>query len=230
MSVEAFEAIIGYNFGKIELLEQALTHSSLKRDKSGIEDNQRLEFLGDAVIELILTDMLFRRFPQQQEGKLTQWRSELVSRKGLAELAHSIKLGKYIKLSRGEEAEGGRQRSSILADAFEALLGAIYLDSGFEIAQAWLSALVAPRLEEVTSQEQEANVKGRLQEELQKLAPVSPLYEVISEEGPDHNKCFEVRIVWQGKVLSRGMGSNKQLAEKNAAKVALDARNWEMSE
>lgn len=222
------ERRIGYKFRNSLLLAEALTHPSLSFERKTFHfDNQRLEFLGDAVLQLVVTHHLYRLFPTFSEGQLTKLRSRIVSREGLKQHAVLLGLGDYLMLGRGEEASGGRERSSTLADAFEALVGAMYLDSDLETVRRFVLRVAGATLGELAKEPTENNPKGELQEILQSLSNVSPAYEVISEAGPDHQKEFVCRVVWEGCELGRGIGQSKKQAEINAAAEALCRRVWD---
>ncbi len=226
--MESLEDTIGYKFRNSLLLAEALTHPSLAYEsKKPHFDNQRLEYLGDAVIQLVLTAKLYRRFPQFGEGKLTKLRSRLVSRDGLCGFAAKIDLGRHLLLGKGEDASGGRERPSNLADAVEALAGAIYLDGGMEAATRFIDDNFQGFVDEIASQPEENNPKGELQENLQAITPTSPTYEIVSQEGPDHRKSFVAEVTWEGEVLGRGNGNSKKEAEIEAAIDALRDRKWE---
>jgi ribonuclease-3 len=213
---------LGYDFRQSELLVLALTHPSVAHERGApLQTNQRLEFLGDAVLQLVLTRELYEQFPDVGEGSLTKARAKLVNRRTLAEHARNLGLGQYLIVSRGEDLQGGRERGSALADAFEALLGAIFLDSGFEAArkfillqfqQAFGSLSVIPILE---------NPKGELQELLQSISSEAPRYHVVSATGPDHDRVFECTVHHAGAELARGQGKSKKAAESEAALAAL---------
>jgi ribonuclease-3 len=201
---------------------EALTHSSVALDRGQqSSDNERLEFLGDAVLQLVMTEHLFQLFPQFEEGRLTKIRTRLVSRTALRSYASRLELGKYIIMGRGEEASGGRERSSILGDAFEALIGAIYLDSDFLKARQFVLTEAAGQLHRVTLEPEEINPKGKLQELLQSKAPSSPLYEHLEERGKAHLRHFRCRVLWEGRELGSGEGHSKKEAEVAAATQAL---------
>ena len=222
------EERIGHKFRNSLLLAEALTHPSLGHETQRYHfDNQRLEFLGDAVLQLIMTEYLFAMFPREAEGRLTKLRSRLVSREALCGHAQKLELGQFLMMGRGEEACGGRQRPSTLADAFEALLGAIYLDTNFETARRFVLTLVADDLAQVESQPIDINPKGHLQETLQAISPRSPVYELISESGREHEKTFSVRVLWEGMALGEGTGRSKKQAETAAAMEAMQLRVWE---
>ena len=222
------ERHIGYKFRNSLLLAEALTHPSLSFERKTFHfDNQRLEFLGDAVLQLVITHHLYRLFPTFSEGQLTKLRSRLVSREGLKKHAVTLGLGRYLMLGRGEEASGGRDRASTLSDAFEALVGALYLDSDLETVRRFILRVAGDDLGSLAREPAEDNPKGELQELLQSLSPQSPAYEVVSETGPDHLKEFICRVLWESKELGRGSGQSKKQAEINAASDALRQRHWE---
>jgi ribonuclease III len=225
--VTPLEQRIGYKFRNPLLLAEALTHPSVAHETGRKHfDNQRLEFLGDAVLQLVITEQLYRYFEEKPEGDLTKLRSRLVSRDTLKSYAGAIELGKYLMMGRGEEASGGRTRTSTLADAFEALIGAIYLDSDLAAARKFILAQAKTELADIAAEPVDINPKGDLQELLQAISPASPVYETISEAGPEHDKVFVVRAVWEGKELGRGSGKSKKQAETAAAEAALEAKRW----
>ena len=227
-SVSPLEERIGYKFRNSLLLAEALTHPSLSHETQRYHfDNQRLEFLGDAVLQLVITEHLFRRFGGEAEGQLTKLRSRLVSREALKMHAAALDLGRYLLMGRGEEASGGRERTSTLADAFEALIGAIYLDGGLDTARMFILAQARTDLEQLAEEPVDINPKGHLQEVLQGISPRSPVYELISQSGPEHEKRFVVQAVWEGIVLGRGRGRSKKQAETAAAEEALQWKRWE---
>ena len=221
------EERIQYKFRNSLLLAEALTHPSLGHESQRYHfDNQRLEFLGDAVLQLIFTEHLFEKFPDYTEGQLTKLRSRLVSREGLKVHAVNIGLGNYMMMGKGEETSGGRARSSALADAFEALIGAMYLDSGLDTVRKFVLREAMINIENVKFDTLDVNPKGRLQELLQALSPVSPEYQVISESGPEHQKKFISEVCWNGIKLGAGEGQSKKEAEKFAAEQALTLQLW----
>ncbi|MCF7667494.1 MAG: ribonuclease III [Akkermansiaceae bacterium] len=222
------ESRIQYKFRNSLLLAEALTHPSLAYESQQQNfDNQRLEFLGDAVLQLIVTEELFRRFVGSSEGQLTKLRSRVVSRRALAKLAMVIRLGDYILLGKGEESTGGRRRLSTLADAFEALIGAVFLDSGVEKARDLVLRLLEEELGGMVDSPEEMNPKGELQERLQAIHPQAPVYRIIGESGPDHRRVFQAEVSWCEKVLATGKGKSKKDAEARAAAEALRARLWD---
>jgi ribonuclease-3 len=226
--VTPLEERIGYKFRNSLLLAEALTHPSLAHETQRYHfDNQRLEFLGDAVLQLVITECLYEDFPSEAEGQLTKFRARLVSRQALKEHAVSLDLGRYLMMGRGEEASGGRERGSTLADAFEALIGAIYLDSGLARARKFILIQARDDLERLADTPMDINPKGQLQELLQSISPRSPVYELISQSGPEHEKTFVVQAVWEGVVLGRGSGRSKKQAETAAALEAMELKRWE---
>ncbi len=226
--MQPLESRIQYKFRNSLLMAEALTHPSLAYESQKPHfDNQRLEFLGDAVLQLIVTQELFKRFPDGTEGQLTKLRSRVVSRRALARFALAIHLGDYVLLGKGEEATGGRRRLSTLADAFEALIGAVYLDSGPEQACALVLRLFETEMGNMITSPQERNPKGELQEHLQSIHPQAPVYRIISVTGPDHRRVFQAEVSWQSMVLSTGKGKSKKDAEARAAAEALRSRLWE---
>ena len=226
--MEPLESRINYKFRNSLLLGEALTHPSLAYESQKPHfDNQRLEFLGDAVIQLIITEELYGRFPFFSEGQLTKLRSRLVSRTALAKFASHIHLGDYVLLGKGEQASGGNKRNSTLADALEALIGAIYIDSGHKAAQTILLRLIGNELDKMEDSPQEMNPKGQLQELLQAIHPEAPEYNLVSESGPDHRRVFQAQVLWRGAVLASGKGKSKKEAEARAAAEALRAKNWQ---
>ena len=220
---------LGYQFKNPSLLVQAMTHPSrASEQRNEPADNQRLEFLGDAVLQVIRTKYLYCSLPDDAEGSLTKIRASLVSKPALALCAQRLGLGEYLRLGKGEEGTGGRERDSNLADAFEALLGAVFLDGGLAQATEVTMRLMDEDLRDLSGCEDISNPKGRLQEELQAIRRESPVYRVLEEEGPDHLKEFRVEVLWNGTPLGRGGGSSKKNAETAAAQDALERRSWEV--
>lgn len=221
------EQRIKYKFRNSLLLAEALTHPSLGHETQRHHfDNQRLEFLGDAVLQLIFTEYLFDQYQKLGEGQLTKIRARIVSREGLRVLAERIGVGKYLMMGRGEEANGGRERASTLSDAFEALIGAMYLDSDFVTVRRIVLTEARELLEELEIDPPDTNPKGRLQELLQSISPVSPTYPIIDQSGPEHLKRFVATIVWEGRELGVGEGRSKKEAETAAARDALAKALW----
>ena len=222
------EERIEYKFRNSLLLAEALTHPSLAHEAQRYHfDYQRLEFLGDAVLQLVVTQYLFSHFQAEAEGQLTKLRSRLVSRDALRMHAAALDLGRYILMGRGEEASGGRERTSTLADAFEALIGALYLDGGLEVAKNFILTQTRGDLAKLAEEPVDFNPKGDLQELLQSISPRSPGYELVSQSGPEHEKTFVSEVVWEGIVLGQGTGRSKKQAETAAALEALQLKRWE---
>ncbi len=224
MSLDDFQTRVGHRFAQPDLLRQALTHASFGHEKrQRLPDNQRLEFLGDAVLQLVVTDELFRRFPELPEGRLTIQRASIVNRHHLQALARSVGLGEELILGRGEETSQGRERSSILADAMEAVIGAIFADAGWDATRALVLRLLEPALARLAQDAAvaHANPKGSLQEKLQAEGDDPPLYRCVSESGPPHARVYEVVVEWQQRELGRGQGASKKEAETRAAEAAL---------
>lgn len=207
-----------------QLLTQALTHRSALNEPhlKVTESNERLEFLGDAVLELIATDYLFKHFPDQPEGVLTAYRSALVKTTSLAKVAETLGIGESILMSKGEEAGGGRTNESLLADTFEALTGALYLDQGLSAAEAFLTQHLFITLPEILKRKLYQDAKSSLQETVQARGLPTPTYEVLEEKGPDHDKVFTITVLVGDTVVGTGSGKSKQAAQQEAAQNALE--------
>jgi ribonuclease-3 len=213
---------LGYRFRNLTLLRLALTHPSVAHEQgSPIQTNQRLEFLGDAILQLVLTRELYEKFPTFGEGPLTKARAKLVNRRTLAERARHLGIGQHLILSRGEELHDGRERPSSLADAYEALLGAILLDGGFGAAHDFILSQFQSAFGGLTAIPILENPKGELQEMLQAVSSEAPQYRVVSASGPDHDRVFECTVHHGGSELARGRGKSKKSAESEAALAAL---------
>ena len=222
------EQRLGHSFSNIGLLVEALTHRSYlneHRDYAG-NHNERLEFLGDAVLELAATDFLFKKFPAKPEGDLTSYRAALVNTVSLAESAQSLGVGEFLLLSKGESRDTGRARDVILADAFEAIIGAIYLDAGYAPAEAFIQKNLCSKIDGIIAKRSYQDAKSRFQEAAQEKRSITPNYETLSETGPDHAKLFTVGVFIGGKEIARGEGQSKQEAEQAAAQAALDKMGW----
>ncbi len=221
---------IGVEFDDPILLETACTHRSyLNENKvAGMEHNERLEFLGDAVLELVVTSFLFRKYPKKAEGELTAFRSALVNTVSLTKVAQSINLNDYIMLSRGEAKDGGRARSVILANAVEALIGAIYLDRGYNAAANFISnhLLNTIDIEEIIKNKTWIDAKSKFQEKSQEKVGVTPSYRTLKETGPDHDKIFTLGVFLGDVQVATGSGPSKQEAEQKAAEKALEVKGW----
>ena len=220
---DTLERLIRVQFKDKDLLRQAFVHKSYVNEHraSTMLHNERLEFLGDAVLELVTTEFLYAKFPHLPEGQLTTFRSALVKGKHLAEVGRTLHLGDYLHLSRGEEKSGGRKKNYILANTVEALIGAMYLDRGFTTAHRFIDRFILTNLEEILSKGLYVDAKSKLQEFSQEKFSVTPTYQVLTEQGPDHNKIFEVGVFIGEKMVGTGKGSSKQTAQQAAATVAL---------
>ncbi|HEX7281350.1 MAG TPA: ribonuclease III, partial [Vicinamibacterales bacterium] len=223
---DALEQRLGYRFRDRGLLEHALTHRSKAHEdpSGGVVDNESLEFLGDAVLGLVVAEALFRSFPNYSEGQKSKIKANLVSTASLAEMAEQLGLGEHMILGRGEEKTGGRRKQALLADTCEALIAAIYLDGGLEPAQKFLSREFAGAIEQARAPEYFGrDHKSRLQERLQALGRPLPIYKIAGEIGPDHRKLFHVEVVVGDDVLAQGVGRTKKEAEQEGARLALAA-------
>lgn len=222
-TIKELEEKIGYDFRDIQLLFESLTHSSYANEnkKKSIAHNERLEFLGDAVLSIVISEYLYNKLHTFQEGELTKIRASIVCEPSLANCSKKLNIGKYILLGKGEEVTGGRERVSILADTFEALIGAIYLDGGLGQAQKFILKSLKDTIEDAISGRVYQDYKTHLQEYIQSENSERILYEVIHEEGPDHNKIFHVHVRVGDKILGTGIGKSKKEAEQSAAKEAL---------
>ncbi len=219
-----FEELIGIQFRQRELLRTALTHSSYINEYEGadeLRDNERLEFLGDAVLDLIAADLLYRQYPHVNEGVLTQLRSALVKTESLAQFAAQLRLGEFLRVGKGEEQSGGRQRSSTLCRTFEALIGAIYLDQGMATAVDFVAPLLLDLLTEVLEKRLHLDARSELQERLLARKSASPSYRVTGESGPEHAKQFSVEVHIGDETLGSGLGNSKRAAAQAAARDAL---------
>jgi ribonuclease III len=224
-----FQSHLDYAFCDEGLLRLALTHPSVAHEAgTPSAHNQRLEYLGDAVLQLVLTHELYEKFPGFDEGPLTKARAKLVNRRTLAEHARLLGLGAHLILSHGEETNGGRERASTLADAFEALLGAIFLDGGFAAARGFILREFGAAFGKLSVLPIIENPKGELQELLQARSPEAPEYHVVSATGPDHDRVFECTVQHAGIELARGSGKSKKAAESNAALAALNKLRAEL--
>ncbi len=217
------EAAFKLTFTNKALLRRALTHRSYLNENPDypLEDNERLEFLGDAILDFITGEYLYHRFPEVTEGRLTNLRSALVRTESLAKFAIKLDIGAYIFLGRGEEDSGGRKRSAILCDAFEALIGALYLDQGIENTRKFVCQIIEPALQEILTSDAEKDAKSRLQEVAQSHFQLTPTYRTIKEQGPDHAKEFTVEAVIGTNSYGSGIGFSKQNAAQAAAREAL---------
>ena len=223
-----FEKKVGVSFKNKDLLKQAFIHRSYINENSGtgLSHNERLEFLGDAVLELVVTDFLYRKYPGYAEGELTALRSALVNAIIISEIASKIGMNEYLLLSKGESKDNGKARQYILANTYEALVGAIYLDQGYDIADKFITKTLLPHTEEIVAKKLWRDAKSLVQEKAQEFVNVTPMYKVLSEAGPDHDKHFTVGIFFGSNLIAEGKGKSKQEAEQKAAESALKIKNW----
>jgi ribonuclease-3 len=223
------EKIIGIKFKKREFLKEALTHRSFLNEKPNrkLKHNERLEFLGDAVLELIVTEYLYKKYPDKPEGELTNFRAALVKASSLFQVSSDLGLNNFLLLSKGEAKDLGKARQFILADALEALIGAIYLDRGYEAARSFIEKkILVPQVAKV-KKEGLRDAKSLFQEKAQEIEGVTPVYKIISDWGPDHNKHFITGVYLGDKLIAEGEGSSKQEAHQSAAEMALKKRKWD---
>lgn len=222
------EKIIGVTFNNKELLKQAFTHRSYLNENKDVnlEHNERLEFLGDAVLELVSTDYLYAEYPKKPEGDLTALRSALVNSVMLASLSTDLDFNKYLLLSRGESKDMGRARQYILANTFEAVVGAIYIDSGYDRARSFIARVLLPKTKEIEEKRLWIDAKSFFQEKAQEKTGITPMYKTLKEYGPDHDKEFTVGLYLNELLVSEGKGKSKQEAEQDAARNGLHARKW----
>ncbi len=224
----ALEKKLDIKFKNKDLLIQAFVHRSFLNENPDFHlfHNERLEFLGDAVLELIVTEELYKNYPQKLEGELTNWRAALVNAKMLANIAQKIELNNFILLSKGEIKEKGKARQYILADAFEALTGAIYLDRGYKVCREFIKKYLMEELPKILKECLFRDDKSRFQEQAQEKVGITPNYRVLKEHGPDHAKQFVIGVFLDKELIASGKGSSKQEAEEQAAKNALETKNW----
>jgi ribonuclease III len=228
MDFAPFEAKIGFVFTDKRLIETAFTHRSYLNENrtSSREHNERLEFLGDAVLELVVTEFLYKKYPEKPEGELTSLRAALVNTISISDAALKLGMNDFLLLSRGEAKDTGRARNIILANAFEALIGAIYLDGGYEPSYAFIEAQLFHKTDEVVDKRLWQDAKSRLQEIAQDKMSVTPTYELMDQTGPDHDKRFLVAVFLGKEKAASGEGRSKQEAEQDAAGKALAAKGW----
>ena len=230
MNFSKFEEKIGVDFKDKNLLRQAFTHRSYLNENPSLalEQNERLEFLGDAVLELAITEYMYKKYPQKTEGEMTGLRAALVNSITLSEVAGELNVGDFLLLSKGEAKSLGKARQYILANAFEALIGAIYLNSGYEETSSFLEKNLFGKIEEVIEKKLWIDAKSLFQEKAQELESATPSYKVLAESGPDHEKVFTMGVFLGDELIAEGKGDSKQEAEQDAARKALKAKNWQM--
>jgi ribonuclease III len=223
MDIEKFENTVGLKFNNKELLKRSLTHRSYLNENKGedLKNNERLEFLGDAVLELIISEHLFEAYPDRPEGELTSFRAAVVKTENLAKVSKELGLGEFLLMSKGEEMTGGREKEYLLANTFEAVLGALYLDQGYEESKSFVTKHLISQLETIVKYRLDIDAKTKLQERAQSLFKTTPVYKVIHEKGPDHDKVFTVAVSIKRKIYGEGTGATKQKAEDSAASEAL---------
>ena len=210
------------------LLKQAFIHRSYINENPsvGLSHNERLEFLGDAVLELVVTDYLYKKYPNNPEGELTAFRSALVNAIIISDIASDLGMNDFLLLSKGESKDKGKARQYILANTFEAYVGAVYLDQGYEIANKFITKVVLPHTEEIVSKKLWRDSKSLVQEKAQEYVGYTPAYKVLAESGPDHDKHFTIGIYFGSELIAEGKGKSKQEAEQKAAEAALKLKNW----
>lgn len=228
MEFEKLEKDLGINFKNKDLLIQAFTHRSYLNEnpKFHLTHNERLEFLGDAVIELVVTEHLYKEHPLKPEGELTNWRAALVNAKMLSSVAEELGYNNYLLLSRGEAKEEGKARSYILANTFESVMGALYLDQGFEACDKFIIKYLMIKLQDIIEEGSYKDSKSLFQEKAQDKVSITPSYRVMKEWGPDHEKKFVVGVFLGKEIVAEGQGSSKQEAEESAAKLGLEVKGW----
>jgi ribonuclease III len=225
-----FEEKAGVIFNNKDLLTQAFVHRSYLNEHRGVklEHNERLEFLGDAVLELVVTDFLFKKYPLETEGNLTSYRAALVNAQSLSKVATHLSVNDFLLLSRGEAKDVGRARAIIMADTMEAIIGAVYLDGGYDAAKAFIERNILGyiKIDDIVESKGWLDAKSRFQEQAQEKAGHTPLYKTLKEAGPDHNKHFTIGVFLGDKMIASGEGMSKQEAEQKAAEKALEAKKW----
>ncbi len=220
--IKDLEKTLGIQFKDNSLLKRALTHRSYLNENRDVEkNNERLEFLGDAVLELIVSDHLYSNYPNRPEGELTSFRSAIVRTESLADASRELEYGKYLRMSKGEEETGGRDKDYILANTFEAVLGAIYLDQGYEQCKKLVDKILISKIKNIVERRLDIDSKTKIQEIAQAKYKETPTYEVLKEYGPDHNKKFVVGVKLGNKIIGKGKGESKQKAEEAAAQKGL---------
>lgn len=227
-TVPDFAAELGVPFKDENLLKQAFTHRSYLNEhkRLSVGHNERLEFLGDAVLELAVTEFLYAKFPGDTEGDLTSYRAALVNANTLSDIAADLHMDKYLLLSKGEAKDKGRARQYILANTFEAFVGAIFLDQGYDAARGFISRTVFPLTDKIVNEKLWLDAKSHFQEKAQEIEGTTPSYQVMKEEGPDHDKHFTVAVYIGKDLIAKGTGKSKQEAEQAAARAGLKARAW----
>lgn len=229
MDTNNCEKTLGVVFKDKELLKTAFTHRSYLNEnrKAKMEHNERLEFLGDAVLELVVTEFLYAKYPTKPEGELTAFRSALVNANTLSDLALKLGMNNYLLLSRGEAKDTGRARQYILANTFESFVGAVFLDQGYASAQEFIGRVLLPMTDDIVTNKHWLDAKSHFQEKAQEIASITPSYKTVSEAGPDHDKKFTVGVYLGSEKVAEGEGQSKQDAEQKAAEAGLKVKGWE---
>ncbi len=230
--LSALEKVLGVEFTDKSILLSAVTHRSyLNENRNATQDhNERLEFLGDAVLELVVTDYLFKHYPDKPEGELTAIRAALVNTVSLSATSEKLGVNQFLLMSKGEAKDEGRARQYILANVFEAFVGAMYLDKGYETAAAFIAAQLFPKTENIVRNRLWQDPKSRFQELAQEFVSVTPTYQLLSQEGPDHDRVFTIGVYLRNELVAEGMGRSKQEAEQQAAERAIAAKGWNLVE
>lgn len=228
LDIAKLESVLGYTFKDKEYLLTAMTHRSFLNENRDAtqEHNERLEFLGDAVLELVVTDFLFQKYPEKPEGELTAVRAALVNTVSLSESSQKLGVNDFLLMSKGEAKDTGRARQYILANAFEALIGALYMDQGYAVAKDFVATHIFPKTEKIVEKRLWQDAKSRFQELAQEHASVTPKYETLGQEGPDHDRIFTVGVFLGKEKVAEGKGRAKQEAEQQAAEAAIEAKGW----
>ncbi|HBI16869.1 MAG TPA: ribonuclease III [Candidatus Moranbacteria bacterium] len=223
-----FAKSIGIKFNNPDLIQEALTHRSYLNEnkKYKLNHNERLEFLGDAVLELVVTDYLFKNYKNNQEGEMTSWRAALVNGEMLAKISADLGVDDYVLMSKGESSDKGRARQYLLANALEAIIGAIYLDQGYAVAEKFILENIVVKIDDVISNKLYLDPKSYFQEKSQEHFKMTPSYRILKEEGPDHDKNFTVGVYIGDDLVAKGNGSSKQEAQREAAQAGLTAKGW----
>lgn len=222
------EKKLNLNFENKDLLTKAFTHRSYLNENPSfhLSHNERLEFLGDAVLELVITKFLYLRYPNKPEGMLTNWRASLVNTKILAKIAHKLNFHKFLLVSRGEEKEINNEKAAILADTFEAFIGALYLDQDYKACKDFIEKHLVQELPEIIEKGLYKDSKSKFQEKAQEIVGITPHYQILDEKGPDHRKIFTLGVFLEDNLIAKGKGTSKQRAEEMAAKKALQIKKW----
>ena len=226
--IKEFEKKLGVSFNDMSVLQHAFIHRSYinEHKEKGLKHNERLEFLGDAVLELVVTDFLFKKYPNKTEGELTAYRASLVNTVSLSEASTRLGINEYLLLSKGEAKDTGRARQYILANTFEAIVGALYVDQGYAAAEKFIGDTLYDLIDEIISKRLWQDAKSHFQEKAQEHVGVTPRYELIEETGPDHDREFVIGVYIGKSMIAKGKGCAKQEAEQEAAKAALEVKGW----